>query len=339
MRFYTCNIILFSRPPYRDGSHRLFAQTPITSTSSANVTAFTSHPAAPCANNGPTCSLAMLALDWQMHWVRTITEFVFAAIVAVILWRLIRDRRRKDRIQEMSRNQAAQVLKHEHTRRLDAQQKSRSLTQRLLTAHEVERSYLARELHDDVTQRLARLAIDAAQLERGVSPGPDAPTPRSMREELVRLSEDVHSMAYRLHPSILEDLGLVEALRTECLRFSRQQSVPAELKLRDIPEKLPRESAFALFRIGQEALRNVARHAHAKNVQVSLAMMDGGLQLGVRDDGVGFNPAQAESRPSLGLSCMKERMSLVEGELDIESAPGQGTTIIAWTPLKETLIS
>jgi signal transduction histidine kinase len=290
-------------------------------------------------HEGAALNLTVLAVNWQTHWIRTVIEFAVLVAVAIVLWRLIRDRRHNAEIRNLKRNRAAILLKHERMRRLDAQQKSRSLSQRLLTAHEAERSYLARELHDDVTQRLARLAIDAAQLERGVSATLDGPTPRSMREELTRLSEDVHSLAYRLHPSLLEDLGLVEALRAECSRFSRQQSVRAELKARDVPEKIPRDAAFALFRVGQEALRNVARHARARNVQVSIALMDGGLHLAVRDDGVGFNPIQVESRQSLGLSCMKERINLVDGELDIESAPGEGTTIIGWVPLKERLIS
>ncbi len=135
------------------------------------------------------------------------------------------------------------------------------------------------------------------------------------------------------------NLGLVEALRAECDRFSRRESIPVNVKSREVPREIPREVALCLFRIGQESLRNVARHAHAHAVEVSLAGMDGGLQLSVHDDGIGFNPAQIREHASLGLASMKERVDLVDGELDIESEPGHGTTIVAWVPLKEALKS
>jgi signal transduction histidine kinase len=90
-----------------------------------------------------------------------------------------------------------------------------------------------------------------------------------------------------------------------------------------------------LFRVTQEALRNVARHAHAGSASVSLRQLDGGLQLAVTDAGYGFDPRQQRQRPSLGLASMRERVRLLDGELDIESAPGQGTTVLAWVPLKE----
>src|SRR5439155_4461883 len=133
-----------------------------------------------------------------------------------------------------------------------------------------ERSRLARELHDDVTQRLARLAIDVAAIERGAGgagggdpASPNRPALRAVQQGLSRLSEDVHAVAYQLHPSVLEDLGLPDAIRTECESFSRRESIPADVKVRDLPDSLPRETALCMFRITQEALRNVVRHARA----------------------------------------------------------------------------
>jgi signal transduction histidine kinase len=190
-------------------------------------------------------------------------------------------------------------------------------------------------LHDDVTQRLARLAIDAALAERGVALVSEDGGRRSMREELVRLSEDVHSIAYRLHPSILDELGLNEAIRAECDLFALRGSLCIKLKTCDIPGQVSRETALCLFRIAQEALRNVERHAHAKTVNVSISLVEGGLQLAVRDDGVGFEPTERRRKPTLGLASMSERLSLLQGELDIESQPGSGTTILAWAPFDE----
>ncbi|MCU0936440.1 MAG: histidine kinase [Gammaproteobacteria bacterium] len=210
---------------------------------------------------------------------------------------------------------------------------ARGLSRKLIQAQEQERARVARDLHDDVTQRLARLAIDAAQVEQAVPETGPRDTVRGLREGLVRLSEDVHGLSYQLHPSIVEDLGLPEALRVECERFSRPRPVPAELTLRDLPEAVPQAIAFCLYRVAQEALRNVARHAGPCRVQLSLAGVDGGLQLVVRDEGAGFDPAPQARQPTLGLASMRERVSLLGGELDLESRPGAGTTVLAWVPL------
>ena len=158
---------------------------------------------------------------------------------------------------------------------------------------------------------------------------------REVREELVRLSEDVHALAYRLHPSVLEDLGLAEALKAEGDRFVGHETVTVETTFSDMPSAVPRDAALCLFRVAQEALRNAGRHAQARKVQLSLRSLDGGMQLAVRDDGCGFDPARPRDRPSLGLASMRERVRLLRGDFDIESAPGQGTTIVAWVPLKE----
>ncbi len=222
----------------------------------------------------------------------------------------------------------------EITDRKKAEAAARELRGRLISAHEEERTRLARELHDDVTQRLARLAIDAGRIERAQANESVGETMRELREGLVRLSEDIHALSYRLHPSVLEDLGLAEALRTECERVARQESLPVQVNLGEIPETVPREAALCLFRVTQEALRNVVRHARARKVEVSMRGLDGGLHLAVSDDGTGFDPALQLDRPTLGLIGMRERVQLLGGELDVDSAAGRGTTIAAWVPLK-----
>jgi len=219
------------------------------------------------------------------------------------------------------------------TERKQTERAARALSGRLIAAQEAERARLARELHDDITQRLACLAIDAGRIESGLAGAERNETMRDLRDRLVRLSEDVHSLSYKLHPALLEDLGLPDALKAECERFSRHESLPVDVKLEQIPTKLPPDAGLCLFRVTQEALRNVARHAHAKAAAVSLRPLDGGLQLAVTDTGVGFDPGQHRHRPSLGLASMRERVRLVGGELDIESAPGHGTSIVAWVPV------
>lgn len=224
-------------------------------------------------------------------------------------------------------------LLYEHHRRRLSEAAARDLSGRLIYAQEEERSRLGRELHDDITQRLVVLAIDAGREERKVSI--PAAAMRTMREGLTRLSEDVHALSYRLHPSILTDLGLREALKAECERVSQASSFQLELNAHEITEEVPRDVALCLFRIAQESLRNIERHASASRVVVRLQHLDGGLQLTVRDEGLGFDPVQSSARASLGLASMSQRAALVGGKLKIDSKPGQGTIVSAWVPLTE----
>ena len=208
----------------------------------------------------------------------------------------------------------------------------RNLSQRLIRAHEEERALLARELHDDVTQRLAVLAIDIGLAERAAPDGVQVQEAmQTIREGLVRLSEDIHSLAYQLHPSVLEELGLGEALRTECERVGQRSRVDLSVELDPLPA-IGKDTALCLFRVAQEALNNVIRHADSSAASVALRQMDDGMLLTVRDDGVGFDPASSGMGRSLGLASMRERVRLVNGRLEIESESGRGTTIVAWIP-------
>jgi signal transduction histidine kinase len=148
----------------------------------------------------------------------------------------------------------------------------------------------------------------------------------------VRLSEDIHSLAYQLHPSVLEELGLVEALRAEGERRRRQGRLAVSMDLESLRVVIGKEAQLYLFRVAQEALNNVTRHSGTDAARVTLRQADGGVLLAVHDDGVGFDPAHPRAHRSLGLVSMRERMRLVSGTLDIESAPGRGTTLVAWVP-------
>jgi signal transduction histidine kinase len=254
---------------------------------------------------------------WDQYKWYIISAVALCTLQAVFILFLLVNRRR---------------LSRAHIERRRAEEAAHELSGRLINAQEEERSRLARELHDDVTQRLALLAIDAGREERSSARAGNT-TMRAMRENLVRLSEDVHALSYRLHPSILEDLGLSEALKAECERFSR--GCPIHLQADDdIPEKLPRDVALCLFRIAQEALRNIARHAGASRTDVRLRRLDGGLQLVVSDNGTGFDPAQHRTRMSLGHAGMQQRVFFLGGRIHIDSTPGHGTRIVAWVPLK-----
>ena len=220
------------------------------------------------------------------------------------------------------------------TERKRSEDDLRSLSRRLIGAHEEERARLARELHDDLTQRLASLAISLGLLGPTPTGSSATETISVVRDGLARLSEDVHALAYRLHPTMLEDLGLVEAVRAECDRVARQESLAIEQELQQTPKDTSREVALGLFRVAQESLRNVARHAMASRVIISLCGLDDGLQLTVHDDGVGFQQTDRRHFRHLGIASMRERIDLLSGQFELDSKPGEGTTVRAWVPCK-----
>jgi signal transduction histidine kinase len=210
----------------------------------------------------------------------------------------------------------------------------RRLAARLIHAQEEERRRIAREMHDDWTQRLALLSIDMAKLEKHLgAPEGALPLLRAMQEQLVGLSEDVHALSRQLHPSILDDLGLVEALRSECASFSHRERIVVVYQPEGVPPTLPRDVALCVYRVAQEALRNLAKHAAVNDAWVSLAATGSELVLRVQDKGAGFDPAEGHSHPGLGLSSMQERVRLIQAQLSVTSAPGQGTTVEVRVPL------
>jgi signal transduction histidine kinase len=222
-------------------------------------------------------------------------------------------------------------LLYEHGERQRSETEARDLSGHLITAQEEERSRLARELHDDVTQRLAALAMDAGRQVASRSATNGAAMGK-MKDGLVRLSEDVHALSYRLHPSILADLGLQAALRSECEQLSESSAIVVDLDADDIPEQVPQGARLCLFRIAQECLRNAARHASASRVEVRVWQSGKALQLTVRDDGIGFDHRKRREKPSLGLASMRQRVSLLGGDIKIASKPFKGTKIWVSVP-------
>ncbi|HMO46159.1 MAG TPA: ATP-binding protein [Rubrivivax sp.] len=217
-------------------------------------------------------------------------------------------------------------------RRQRAEHEARTLGGRLITAYEDEGRRLARELHDDVTQRLAGLSIEAATLQRLDEPAARAAAERSISAELALLSRDVHALSYRLHPSVIDDLGLEEALRAECERAARRGGVAVAFHGDAAGGDLRGDPALCLFRVAQEALRNAVRHAQAQRIEVRLRRERGGTELSVADDGSGFEVQGERERASLGLASMRERVALLGGRLRIRSRRGQGTRVAAWVP-------
>lgn len=234
----------------------------------------------------------------------------------------------------LARKRADESLRAREHSLHHAQEGLRRLAAKLLHAQEEERRRIAREMHDDWTQRLAVLGIDIAKVEKHIhSPEKALPLLHTMQTQLVKLSEDVHALSRQLHPSILDDLGLVEALRSECASFTRREGIRVVYKPEGVPSSMPKDIALGVYRVAQEALRNIAKHAAVAEAWVSLAGTGTEVVLRVHDEGAGFDANEMRSQPGLGLSGMEERVRLIQARLTIQSAPGKGTTVEVRVPL------
>jgi signal transduction histidine kinase len=242
------------------------------------------------------------------------------------------ERRVQERTRELSHVNAR--LAKQIARRQRVEGSRTELRRRLVRAQEEEHRRIARELHDDLTQRLAVLAIDAGKFEQLPGRGEDiAAWARGMREQLVDLSESVHSLSRQLHPSILDDLGLVDALRSECLSLGQRDGIAVAYHPRDVPTDIPRDVALCFYRVAQEALRNVAHHAQCPSASVRLFADERELVLCVRDRGVGFDLAR-RGKTGLGLESIRERARLIQARLSVRSRPGAGTRVTLRVPLR-----
>jgi PAS domain S-box-containing protein len=210
-----------------------------------------------------------------------------------------------------------------------------NLNRRLLQAQEQERSRLARELHDDVCQRMSILAVDLAQLaERAADNVSDiSQRLQDLHRDAAELGFDVSGISHRLHSSKLNVLGLAEASATLCREMSTHHGVSIEFAHQNVPQQLREGLAINLFRVLQEALSNAVKHSGASSVRVSLRRIDDTLRLEIVDSGRGFDAAAAIATSGLGLVSMQERLRLVNGEAIVESAPGAGTTVRATVAL------
>jgi signal transduction histidine kinase len=218
-------------------------------------------------------------------------------------------------------------------RRRMAQRKLRLLSGRILTAQEDERRRIARELHDGASQDLALFAIDLDQMASGVSAPEEVPVQARAAAGRARdLSRELHRIAYELHPAILDQLGLVPALRQFADQLGTRHALRVEVRDSNWPTELSPEVTLALFRVAQEALQNAAKHSGTDEARVELVGSSKGVMLLVSDGGRGFDVAAPLEVGSLGLAGMKERLRLVGGELCVDAAPGRGTTIAAAVP-------
>ena len=212
----------------------------------------------------------------------------------------------------------------------------RALAAQLITAQEEERRRVSRELHDSLCQKLASLALDVENLAVAL------PAPATARARLkalgaraIKVSEEARHIAYELHPSVLDDLGLVVSLKALCDEFAKTEKLRVTFKAGKLPDKIPQKIASGLYRIAEESLRNVAKHAGAKRLSVALKVRDGSLVLSLKDNGKGFLPEAVKGKGGLGLVSIGERTRIMGGTLLIDSNPGAGTQIFVSVPLQQ----
>jgi PAS domain S-box-containing protein len=220
------------------------------------------------------------------------------------------------------------------TDRKVAEESMASMGRRLIEAHEEERTWIARELHDDINQRIALLAIKMDQWNH--LPGSSADTHnhiQNISQNLSEIGKDVQALSHRLHSSKLEYLGLVAAAKSFCKELSEQHQVQIDFNHSDIPRNLPKEIALCLFRVLQEALQNGVKYSEVRHFKVEFHSTPSDIELSVSDTGVGFDWQDAINQRGLGLISMRERVQLVNGDFSIRSERGQGTTISARVPL------
>ena len=218
-----------------------------------------------------------------------------------------------------------------------AMRRFEDLAGRLITAQEAERARIARDLHDDISQQLAAISIAISGCKRRPElqgSGELLEALAAVQRQTIELSEDIRLLSHDLHPGVLEHADLVDALRSHCGEFAKQQSIDVavdadeDLTISDIT------TALCLYRVVQEALRNIAKYADARQVHITLRRVEDEVQLAVADDGKGFNLAKArEQGGGLGLRSIEERVRLVGGRLSIETAPHTGTTITVWVKI------
>jgi signal transduction histidine kinase len=216
----------------------------------------------------------------------------------------------------------------------EANKRLQELSTRLIGAQEEERKRLARELHDDLSQQIAALSLATGNLKRQIPA--DRAEARAQADaihgKLVHLAEGVRRMSHELHPAVLQYSGLEPALRSYCEEFGALTGLEIALEIEGSFEHVAPDAALCLFRVTQEALRNVAKHAKVSKASVALRRADRVLQLRVTDGGVGMEAGAARSKVGLGLLNIQERTRLVGGKAEIRSGPGEGTSVIVEVP-------
>ena len=237
----------------------------------------------------------------------------------------------------IERKRAEQMLRENEAALRASYDRIQDLAGRLITAQEAERARIASDLHDDVNQQLAGLSIALSNVKRQLQNGGNAIVQDEMtrlQQRTIDLADVIRNLSHELHPGVLQHAGLVAALKGHCVEFGRQHAIEVTLSAADGLDRVPHDVALCLYRVAQEALRNIAEHAAAHKAQVTLTSSGEGLELVIADDGQGFDLAEAQRLGGLGLISLDERVRLIGGSLTINTEPQRGTEVRVEVPLE-----
>jgi two-component system CheB/CheR fusion protein len=238
--------------------------------------------------------------------------------------------------ESLEREHAQTALYETEAALLQSRGELRALTGSLLNTQDEERRRVSRELHDDLSQKMAKLQFDVETIEQQLPVDPEdlKRQLRAVRDGAGALSDDLRRVAYQLHPSTLDHLGLTVALRSYIQEFSERERIQVDLTTRRVPENVPPEMGSSIYRIVQEALRNVAKHAGKATVRIRLTGSPNKLRLSIQDNGVGFDVRAVAGKGGLGLISIEERARLIRGIFSLKTQPGDGVLITIEAPLE-----
>jgi len=271
-------------------------------------------------------------MDGVPAWIGIVNRVLSVALIWLAVAFLFQDFRRKQILQaaneELEKEAMVRMAELERSH-----QNLRALTGRLLTVQEEERQRLARDLHDDFSQRLGLVLLDLGVLEHDL-PTVDTARLGHAKATVSTLVDDVRDLAHDCHPSTLNDLGLTVAIGRLLNEWAACANLKVTINPSDVPTELPPDVATCLYRIAQESLSNIVKHSRATAVDVSFGRQSGGVALRIRDNGVGCAVGQGGPCPQgLGLLSMKERALQIGGEVVVESPRSGGTLVQVWVPV------
>jgi signal transduction histidine kinase len=258
---------------------------------------------------GATLDFAIAPAYYQTAWFPVVS----VGVVVAVVWGAHRLRLR---------------IVEKHEREISA------LNERLMKAQEQERIRIAGELHDGVMQQMLAVTMMLGTAKRRTSESDTKTSLDKIQETLIQAGTEIRQLSHDLHPPILQEAGLPEAVRGYCEQFSVSSGVSVSCDADDSVRDLSRGAALALFRIAQEALGNALKHARARRITVRLTRSGDEVSLTVSDDGAGFDPGKVGTSGGLGLITMRERANQLNGRFEFESAPGRGTTITVVIPFR-----
>jgi signal transduction histidine kinase len=288
-------------------------------------------------NQGRAIALTITPPWWMTWWFRgLVLSLIVGCATGFYTWRVkhLERHRRALEAEIADRQQVEEALR-------GSKERIQDLAGRLISAQEVERARIARELHDDVTQQLAAISISLGTLKRRLPPNLKDGKPEldALQQQAFAASQTIRQMSHELHPSILRHAGLPAVLQGVCADFGSLHGIEVVFhaehdteRTEHAGDKIHPDVALCLYRVTQEALRNAVRHALPRHVHVTLASRAGVLELRIEDDGRGFDLAEARAQNGLGLTSIEERVRLLSGEMQIASVPGRGTQLCVRVP-------